>query len=226
MEPFFSVHEAAERLGISPIAVRQHITSGRLLAAKRGRDWWLEAGTVERMARQPPGGGRPLSPSLAWAVLLLASGHEMTAQDVAGRARYWSRARAWLRDHRLAEDATRLRARAQREQLDAHPSEFERILGRPDVIATGTSAADTVGITGAASTIEAYAPAGSRSAIIEEHALISGSGPVILRWVPEDVWPHLIGLEDRRAPRAAILLDLLESDEPRARREATRALAQ
>jgi len=220
-----SVREAAERLGISPLAVRQHIASGRLAAVKRGRDWWLDAHAVERMARQPPGGGRPLSSAMAWAVLLLASGEEQAAREVAGRDRYWSRTRAWVREHPLVEYAPRLRARAQIEQFDAHPSELKRILERPDVIATGTSAADAIGLVGSASEIEVYAPAGRRDAIVGEHALMSGPGPVLIRWVPDDLWPHLLGHDDHRAPRVAVLLDLLESDEPRARREAARALA-
>lgn len=222
---FLSVREASARLGVTAIAVRQQIAAGRLPAVKRGRDWWLDAQAIERIVRQRPGGGRPLSPTMAWAVLLLASGQDAVAKEVAGRDRYWSRVRTWLRDHALAEHAPRLRARAQVEQLDAHPSELKRILDRPDVLATGSSAADTIGLVGAAAGIEAYAPAGRRDAIIGDHALMPGPGPVLVRWVPDEIWPHLVGHGDRRAPRAAVLLDLLESDDPRARREAARALA-
>jgi hypothetical protein len=52
-----------------------------------------------------------------------------------------------------------------------------------------------------------------------------GSGPVCIRWVVDVIWDVLRGHADERAPRAAALLDLVESDEPRARREAVRALA-
>jgi hypothetical protein len=176
------------------------------------------------MARQPPGGGRPLSPAMAWAVLLLASGEDTAAKAIAGRDRYWSRAQAWLGDHQLAEHAPRLRGRARVEQFDAHPSEIARILRRSDVMATGLTAADVIGLVGSASGIEVYAPADHRAALIDEHGLISGPGPVLVRWVPDQVWPHLVSDGDRRAPRAAVLLDLLESDDPRARREAARAL--
>ena len=219
-----SVAEAAERLGIGPVAVRQHVASGQLPAIKRGRSWWLDQQAVERMARQQFGGGRPLSPAMAWAVILLASGREAAAEKAAGRNRYWSRMRAWLRDHPLNEYAPRLRARARIEEFDAHPSELKRILDRPDVLATGISASDVAGVLGEASAVELYAPAGRRRAIVKKHALKPGAGPVRIRWVPENVWPLLDDAGDRRAPRAAILLDLLESDEPRARREAARAL--
>lgn len=219
-----SVGEAADRLGISPVAVRQHIASGRLAAVKRGREWWLDGHAVERLARQPPAGARPLSPAMAWAVILLVSGEDAPAREAAGRARYSSRARAWLRDHPLPEHAARLHARARTEELDAHPSEVDRILARPDVLATGASAGETVGLLGRASGIEVYAPAGHQEAIVEEHALMPGGGPVRIRWVPDELWPALDRDGERRAPRVAILLDLLESDEPRARREAARAL--
>lgn len=219
-----SVREAAERLGVGPVAVRQHIAAGRLPAVKRGRSWWLDERAVQRMVRQRLGGGRPLSPQMAWAVLLLASGDDSAAQDAAGRDRYWSRVRGWLREHSLREHAARLRSRAEMEEFDVHPSELRRILDRPDVLATGISAGDAVGLVGRASSIEVYAPAGRRRAIVDEHALMAGAGPVRVRWVPDGVWPLLDGDRDRRAPRAAVLLDLLESDEPRARREAARAL--
>jgi hypothetical protein len=162
---------------------------------------------------------------MAWAILLLASGQDGAAEEAAGRDRYWSRVRAWLRDHPLSENAPRLRARAQVEEFDVHPSERKRVLDRSDVLATGMSAGDAVGLIGSASPVEVYAPVGRRRAIVDDHALIPGSGPVRIRWVPDALWPLLTRNGERRAPRAAVLLDLLEGDEPRARREAARALS-
>jgi excisionase family DNA binding protein len=220
-----SVREAAQRLGISPVAVRQHIAGGRLPAVKRGRDWWLDARAVERIRRQPARSGRPLSAPLAWAVLLLASDDQAAADQVLRHPRYRSRAQAWLREQSLFEDAPRLRARAASEEFDAHPSELRRIAARPDVLRTGALAGGLVGLIGRSSAVEVYAPAGQREVIVREHALAPGSGPVRVRWVADDIWAALHPDEDHRAPRAAVLLDLLESDEPRARREAARALA-
>lgn len=219
-----SVGDAAQRLGVSAAAVRQHIASGRLPAVKRGRDWWLDERLVEQMARARPRSGRPLSPAMAWAVLLLASGDDRAAEEAAGRDRYWSRARVWLRDHPLREHAPRLRGRAQVDEFDAHPSELPRILERPDVLATGVSAGEAIGLVGSASSVEVYAAEGSRCRIIADHALLPGAGPVRIRWVPDALWPLLDGESDHRAPRAAVLIDLLEADEPRARREAGRVL--
>lgn len=220
-----SVGEAAARLGVSADAVRKRIAAGSLSAQRRGRAWWLDARSVDRLARQPVGQGRPLSPDMAWAILLAASGDEEAAAGAVHNPRYWSRLHAWLRSHSLAEHASRLRARADAEEFDAHPSELRRILERPDVLATGISAADVVGLVGGGPAVEVYAAAGRRHTLIDEHALEPGPGPVRVRWVPDEIWPLLDRDRDGRAPRAAVLLDLLEHDDPRARREAARALA-
>jgi excisionase family DNA binding protein len=219
-----SVGEAADYLGVGPVAVRQHIASGRLPAIKRGRSWWLDERAVQRLARQQAGGGRGLSPRMAWAVLLLASGEDAEAAEMAGRPRYASRTRAWLREHSLREHAAQFRARAEYEEFDVHPSELERIRGRPDLLATGISAGDEVGLVGTAVAVEVYAPAGRRSEILDEHALAPRAGPLHVRWVLDELWTVLERDRGLHAPRAAVLLDLLESDEARARREAARVL--
>ena len=72
--------------------------------------------------------------------------------------------------------------------------------------------------------MEFYATAAAAAVIVDAHALAPGDGSVTVRWVPEDIWGQL-DAGARIAPRAAVLVDLLESDDPRARREAARALA-
>jgi hypothetical protein len=186
----------------------------------------LERGDVERGGRQPPGHGRALSAEMAWAALLLASGEPERAAIVAGRERYVSRVRAWLREHPLAEHASRLRSRAQSEEFDVHPSERARIMARSDVLATGVSASKEAGLVGPSESVEFYAPVGRRAAFVAEHGLDPGSGAVRVRWVPDALWPLLVAADGHQAPRAAVLVDLLESDDPRARREAARALSE
>lgn len=220
-----TVQEAAARLGVSADAVRKRVAAGDLPAERRGREWSLDARAVDRMARQPPGPGRPLSPAMAWAILLLASGDDHAAGRAVDNARYWSRLRGWLLTHSLAEHSSRLRTRARTEDFDAHKSELARILDRPDVLVTGISAGDAAGLVGRGSGVEIYAPAARREALIDEYVLEPGPGPLRIRWVPDEIWPLLDRARDGRAPRAAILLDLLEHDDPRARREARRALA-
>jgi hypothetical protein len=215
-----SVHEAAAALGVDERAVRLMASAGKIEAVKRGNAWWLDRRSVERRRRQHPGRGRPLSPPMAWSVLLLASGMRGQGEPV-GQDHHPARARRWLDAHALAEHAWRLRARARRESFHAHPSELPRLAARPDVTRTGISAADIVGLHGGPSDVELYAPAGRRRDIVAEHALEPGEGPVLMRWVADELWPSVAG---DMAPRAAVLVDLLEHDDSRARREAERAL--
>ena len=219
-----TVLEAAARLGVSADAVRKRIATGRLPAQRRGRQWWIDARTVDRVARQRPGMGRPLSPEMSWAILLLASGEDAAAARAVHGARYRSRIREWLGSHSLVEHASSLRGRADAEEFDAHPSELTRILDRADTLRTGISAAADVGLVGGDAAVEIYAAAGGRDALVDDHVLEPGPGSVRVRWVRDDIWPLLDGDRDGRAPRAAVLLDLLEHDDPRARREAARAL--
>jgi excisionase family DNA binding protein len=223
-DPSLSVRQAADRLGVSPAAVRLRIAGGELPAVKLGRDWRVDEREVLRLARRGDGAGRPLSPAMAWAVLLLASDDESAADRLAGAPRYRARARQWLREHPLADHADRLRERARREVFDAHPSELRSLRERSDILLSGASVAEVVGLLGEASAVEFYAPAGRREAVVAEHALMAGPGAVTVRWVPDEVWAEL-DAAGCVAPRAAVLVDLLESEDPRARREAARALA-
>jgi len=221
LEHLIAVHDAARRLGISERAVTELAASGRLDALKRGNAWWLDVRSVERRRRERPAPGRPLSPAMAWSVLLLASGSP-GSELLAHHAHHHSRAERWLARHSLAEHAARLRARAWRESFDAHPSELERILARDDVMRTGISAAKSVGLHGGRAAAELYAPESYRDRICDDHALEPADGPVLFRWVADDPWPAICA---EHAPRAAVLIDLLEHEDPRARREAARELA-
>lgn len=217
-----SVREAAEALGVDERAVRLMASAGEIDAAKRGNAWWLDRRSVERRMRQRPDRGRPLAPSMAWSVLYLASGLPIP-DGLLGQAHHPSRAQRWLESHSLADHAARLRARAKREAFEAHPSELKGLAARPDVMRTGISAAHLVGVHGGRDEAELYAPIGRRPDIVAEHALEPGDGAVLLRWVQSELWS---AVASDVAPHAAVLVDLLEHDDPRARREAERVLRQ
>jgi excisionase family DNA binding protein len=40
--------EAAAKLGLSPQTLRNQVASGRLVATKRGRDWWITPAALDR----------------------------------------------------------------------------------------------------------------------------------------------------------------------------------
>jgi hypothetical protein len=69
-----------------------------------------------------------------------------------------------------------LRARAQREASDVHPFELQRLATRDDVITTGISAADMIGVHGGARDLELYAPERARDSMIAEHGVEDSRG--------------------------------------------------
>jgi excisionase family DNA binding protein len=216
-----TVAEAAEALDLDPRTVRWLVASGDLPAVKRGRTWWIDRGSVYQRRRQPRVRGRRLSPRAAWAVLLHAAGvHDISA--LAAHAHSPSRTRNWLARHPLPGSAVRLRGRARSERFDAHPSELKRVLADDDVMLTGISASQFAGVHGGADAVEGYAPVAARDRLVADHGLVPGGGPVLLRWVDDDLWPHV---REPVAPRVVVLVDLLEHDDPRARREAERLLS-
>lgn len=218
-----SVAEAAVDLEVSSEVVRSHLGCGVLTGRRLGRQWLVDARSVEAFKRDRPQPGRPLSPAAAWAVLLAASGDRVGAQGVADSERAYYRALRWLREHSLVDDRSRLRRRAMLERFDVHPAEATRLSRRPDVLASGLAAGQRVGLIGGGLTVDVYVPTSRRGELVERHGLVPRDGPLVARWVPDDLWPVLDNV-DGVAPRAALLLDLLESDDPRARREARRAL--
>ncbi len=188
------------------------------------QDLVLAGWTSGRADGPPAARWRPAPvPGMAWAVLLLASGHDGAAEDAAGRAAT-GRACAPGRATIPCQSMHSVCAPGQRWRNSTSTRRSSGESWSPDMLATGISAGDAVGLVGPASAVEVYAPVGRRQR--HRQRARSGSGrPVRVRWVPDAVWPLLGHDGDRRAPRAAVLLDLLEGDEPRARREAARALA-
>lgn len=219
-----SVAEVAEDLALSPVVVRQHLTEGVLSGRRIGREWLVDVRSVNALKQNRPQPGRPMSPAVAWSVLLTASGDREGAKAAVGGERSFYRALRWLREHSLADDRSGLRRRAEVERFDAHPAEVRRLARSSDLLRSGLAAGASVGLVGGGKDLDAYAPASRREPLIDKHALEPSNGPVLVRWVPDHLWLLLDRDGDGVAPRAAVLLDLLEGDEPRARREARRAL--
>lgn len=224
--------EAAQILEVTPDAIRKLLGSGDLAGSKRGRDWVVDGAAVERRRRRRPSSGRPLAPLTSWGVILEHSPRREREPPSEWAQVARSRGRRWLATNDPLADAERLRSRARLERFDAHPSAAEQLLDG-HVLATGISAAHTVGLLGTrAGAVELYAPSGARSTLQRRHGLVAGEGTIAIRWVDDELWHQLTTAAlpwapDRPniAPRLAVLLDLLESDDPRARREAERALA-
>jgi hypothetical protein len=148
---------------------------------------------------------------MAWGILLLASGDNDAAARAVHNARYWSRLQVCLAA--IRSPSTRAACVPAPTPRSSTPTRrnWRRILDRADVLATGISEADAVGLVGGGSAVEVSAPAARRDVLVREHGLESGHGPVRIRWVRDEIWPLLDREHDGRAPRAAVLVDLLET---------------
>jgi excisionase family DNA binding protein len=219
-----TVAQAAERLRISPGRVRKLISSGALEAERFGPVWIVSAESVEHRRSDPVPRGQPLSASNAWALLLSADGRPVPWLDPNAR----HRVRRHLTDSGLAAMRPRLRRRAVRIiHADAHRGEVTRLARRRDLMPTGIPGSEEyrLGLHGGDPVVDGYVPESLLPLLVEEHALATlsrGRGNVRLRAVPDDLWSHVGGAV---APRTVVVVDLAESDDPRARRVGQAAMA-
>ena len=194
--------------------------AGDIEAIKRGNAWWLDRRDVERRGRLQPGRGPTVSAGdgVVGAAPRLGARKTPTAVGAKhhpARARGGSTPTRWL-------TARALRARARRESFDAHPVRARSpSKSRRDVMRTGISATDVVGVQAAGDRNRGYAPARVATRIVESTRW-NPARPSVVRWVPDELWP---AVHRDVAPSAAVLVDLLEHDDPRARREAERCSA-
>jgi Helix-turn-helix domain len=211
--PSLLVSDAARRLGVSEQRVRAMISAGAIDAQKAGGAWWIPAESLALAVALSRRAGRPFSPESAWSLLLIASGE--SAAWASPKVRW--RASVALKEKGLAESFGKLGNRAVRHAFQAHPAELLRLAGRKELMLGGVSAAADyrLGLQGG-DEVEAYVSAGAIEHVAQRHGLVRGSeANVILRAIPEEMW---LVLRRPVAPIAAVLADLAEHTDPRARR--------
>ena len=216
---FVGVQEAARRIGVSPRRVRQMIADGKLPARRVGRAWAIGEHAVKPSARRPA--HRPWKPVSAWAVLAAAdSGH--APQQMPAYERHRARKRA-AQGLRAVVDC--LSERAVRRSFYVHPADVSRILAVPSAVRAGPSAAADHGIDlVGGGPAEAYVPESAMDSIAAAYRIEERPERpnLILRVVADADWPFPDGAEV--APLAVVAIDLLESDDERARRAAEQIL--
>jgi hypothetical protein len=213
--PSVPVSDAAQRLGVSEQRVRAMISAGLIEAEKIAGAWLIPATSLARLAASHRQGGRPLSAASAWALLLLAS--DESVEWTSSRMR--SRMAAALDDHGLDGAFGKLGRRATRHTYEAHVAELPRLADSTDLMLGGVSAAGAhkLGLQGG-DELEAYVAAGTIEGVAKRHGVVAGGEPnVVLRAVPDDIWPIV---HRRVAPIAVVLADLAEHSDARARRVA------
>lgn len=207
------VAKAASELGVSPRRVRQMLADGVLAGVQVGRAWVIDSERLHRVALRRPPVGRPWSPASAWSVLALADGEEPELSPVER-----SRARKRLAQG-LERVAGRLAARADPRWFYGHPGVLDRLAEAPAIVGAGVSASAEHGVgLLVGDGFEGYVRAGDLDGFVERFGLDDQAARpnVLLRVVDDAAWPFHRG--QRAAGRAVIAVDLLESDEPRARR--------
>lgn len=229
-----TVREAAARLGVSGQRVRQLISDGSLPARRSSSGWLIEAGDVAGRDRRPR--GRPASPRTAWAVIcMLSSALEAEAAEAPPCTVPDPR----LRYHAMqvlkampdpSDNPGRWRAllasRGPVERMWAHPGLVPRLIEDPQVSEGGVRAAARIG--------EGLSQTDVRDIYVaNEHAKRIAAryrlrpdpdGQVMLHIVPSSVPQDLMAVRGGLAPAAAAAADLLDEDNPRARRSALRQL--
>jgi excisionase family DNA binding protein len=215
---FISAAEAAARLGVHPSRVRAMVHAHQLNATKIAGRWLVDQASVDRRRDSRVADGRPYSPANAWALLRLADGQQV---DWLGPSAL-SRLRSKLRTSGLLELAPRLRARARAQGLRGHSSALQQLALEPGVVKAGASAAADVGVSIQTSDeLEAYISRARFDEIVAKYHLERSNRPnVLLRVVDDDrlpAWQGCVG-------RAAIALDLYESQDPRSRHAARELL--
>jgi excisionase family DNA binding protein len=217
MTDLVSVPDAAEALRLDRSRVRALAASGELSARKIGGVWLIDRASVEQRREHPAPAGRPLSAPNAWRVLLLASGEDVGI-DADPVARW--RVREALDRRGLDGLRGLLRRHAEVHHFWGLPGELRRLRERDDVVLAGTSAAaghhlDLL----SGDRVDVYVSASRALGIERAHALQPAAGAeanVVLRLVPDDAWPLLVGR--RLAPLAAVAIGLAEDPDPRTAR--------
>jgi hypothetical protein len=195
--------------------VRLLAANGGLPAQKIGGRWLVERGGVEKRRSRGSAGGRPFAARNAWAVLGLASGEEVDQIDSVTR----SRLRRLLSFEGLSSLAPRLERRGQVHRFSGHPGEIRHLLADERLVASGASAARSIGLDLLGSGADGYVSDASLDEFVQEHALFPAAtidANVTLRLVPGDVWADFLGGQVH-APEAAVALDLAEEPDSRSR---------
>lgn len=210
------IEAAASDLGVSRSEVRRLIHDGDLHARQVADRWLVPVVELHRLGRLARPVGRPYDPASAWALLQMLDGH---ADELPPVRR--SQLRRVLREADPHDLAARLRRRADRQLWYVHPSLVDDVLAGEHVHPSGWSrlpALDIDLVAGDDVPAEAYVAADHLDDLVEEYALAPAESVanLILHVVVDDD-PIADAL-----PSGAVVLDLLESGDPRARDAAAR----
>lgn len=216
-----TTREAADRLGISDVAVRKMLRTGRLTGVgTAGRTLLIDPASLQRVADAGKRAGRLWSVKTAWAALCLLSGQETPWISAAEKYRLKTR----LGEIRAEDVQLLARNRAAVKRYRATPAAVDRL--RPRLMPTAGSAmhdeetAARFGLSGGGGFAEGYATAGDGEKFAAALGMVEDpTGHVVIRETALTE-PFNSG----RTPLAAVAVDLMDSLSTRERSAGIRVL--
>ncbi len=214
---YVSVSDAASELAVSQARVRRMISAGQLRARKLGGRWLVDAGSL---ARPRPVSGRPMSVRMAWALMEMAEGREVSGLAATERRRLAEKL-GILAEASDTEDASvRLAAwvRSRARRVVLHSNETDSLMADPRVHASGVS--DVRARIAAPGVVEGYVMDSDFAAVRRDHLLrAAGEAPnVYLHVADRDIGGSV--------PRLAVVADLVEHAGPREVSQSVRMLVE
>lgn len=217
--PLLSVPQAAVALRVNTQRVHQLVRSGSLPAQRVGGRWAIEHDDVAALASSVRLTGRPYSPRVAWAALLLLSGIEPDWIGASEKARL----RRGLAALDLPGLAFRVRDRATAHRLHAHPAALPRLLRDEMLLRTGASAEIRGLDLRSLDSASFYTTSGDLPAIRRRYGLVESGELNVTLLAVDGPWPFAAGKRD--APAAAVIVDLLGDSDQRSTRTAAKLYA-
>lgn len=141
---FVEVGDAAERLGVSEREIYRLVEGGVLSAGRFGGRVAVDEGSLRRVLLAPRPRGRPFAPGPAWAMLRMLSLDDPSWGEQRLSASRVSQLRRHLRRDDVEDLAGRLRGRARRVAVFAHPSLLKRLDEIDAWVPSGGSALEDV----------------------------------------------------------------------------------
>lgn len=216
-----STGQAAERLGVTQVAIRKLIRTGQLIQVGTvGRAILVDAHSVEQLARTGTRHGRPWNEENAWAALALLSGSRNVDWSSPTQI---SRLRQKLSRIAPAELPILARKRALVHRYRGTADVVQRL--RDHILPTGAAAmanddiAARFGLSGGTGIADGYVTFGDAEALKEAYGLIEDrEGNIVVREV------SISQAFANGVPLAAVALDLLESPATRERSAARQVI--
>lgn len=234
--PVLSVHEAADVLGVSMQRVRQLINAGQIAARRSSAGWLIPSDAVAERSKGLHH-GRPPAPRTAWSVIaLLAVASELASQPEGDhnasvislvpdrRVRHRVlRLLAGMPDPAVDDAAWRrlLSSRGHARRVWAHPGVLDRLAADPRVSVGGAIAefAEHDGLTARPGQLQLYVGEADADEVVRSYRMRDDrAGQVSLLIVPSSVPAALAPSGGHPVPVPAAAADLLEEEDPRARR--------